>query len=281
MSATRLRTAGRIFTGLGFIGLGITHFMAGQFTTGRASAWPVGVPGGLAWAYVSGAAIALVGLSIVVGRQTRAVLIATAVLIAAWALLRQLPTAVAGPILGPSWTHAGKALAFFGGMLVLAGSSSARAPRGAGQENPAWRLKGHEELLITTGRACLAVFFLIAGLQHFKYTPFVASLIPGWVPGDAVAWARIAGVALVCAGLGLLVPLTAHVAALLSGAMVFSWVWIVHVPRSLGAMTDRIAVWEALAVSGIALVIASHLPTRGSKLAHRETPELDLVPTRE
>jgi hypothetical protein len=41
--------------------------------------------------------------------------------------------------------------------------------------------------------------------------------------------------------------------------MVFSWVWIVHLPRALGDVTDKIAVFEALAVSGIAFVLAGYL----------------------
>jgi hypothetical protein len=84
-------------------------------------------------------------------------------------------------------------------------------------------------------------------------------LIPAWFPGNAVAWTRFAGVALISGSVGLLIPQTARVAALLSGIMVFSWFWIVHVPRSLGGVSDRIAVYEALAVSGIALVIAGSL----------------------
>ncbi len=62
--------------------------------------------------------------------------------------------------------------------------------------------------------------------------------------------------ALICGGLGLFVPSTARLAALLSAAMVFSWFWIVHLPRASRGGSEAIAVFEALAVSGIALVLA-------------------------
>jgi hypothetical protein len=38
--------------------------------------------------------------------------------------------------------------------------------------------------------------------------------------------------------------------------MVFSWVWIVHLPRTLASVSDSIAIFEALAFSGLAFVIA-------------------------
>jgi hypothetical protein len=39
-------------------------------------------------------------------------------------------------------------------------------------------------------------------------------------------------VALLAGGIGLFIPQTARLAALLAGAMVFSWFWIVHLPRT-------------------------------------------------
>ena len=43
---------------------------------------------------------------------------------------------------------------------------------------------------------------------------------------------------------------------LLSGLMVFSWFCIVHIPRTFLGVSDSIAVFEALAVFGIAFVLA-------------------------
>jgi hypothetical protein len=41
--------------------------------------------------------------------------------------------------------------------------------------------------------------------------------------------------------------------------MVFSWFWIVHIPRTLFSVSDGIAVFEALAVSGLAFVLAGYV----------------------
>jgi hypothetical protein len=44
--------------------------------------------------------------------------------------------------------------------------------------------------------------------------------------------------------------------------MVLSWFFIVHIPRTFTSVSDGIAVYEALAVSGIAFVLAGSLYQR-------------------
>ena len=246
---------GRIFASLGLAGLGVTHFLFGAFTTGRAPPWPESLPGGSAWAFITGATGILVAVAVLFGVRARLAAIGWAVIIFAWAFLRQLPVVAGDSMLGGSWTLAGKALAFTGGLLALTATSDLESIRNARMQ----RLINLREPFVAVARSCLAIFFFITGIQHFMYLEFVASLIPPWFPGDAVRWTQIAGIMLLCCGAGLVPRATAPFAAMLSGAMVFSWFWIVHIPRSLGAVSDRIAVHEALLVSGIALVIAGFL----------------------
>ncbi|HSL82674.1 MAG TPA: hypothetical protein VLF66_07845 [Thermoanaerobaculia bacterium] len=40
--------------------------------------------------------------------------------------------------------------------------------------------------------------------------------------------------------------------------MVFSWFWIVHVPRTFLDVSSAVAVFEALFVSGLAFVLAGY-----------------------
>jgi hypothetical protein len=120
---------------------------------------------------------------------------------------------------------------------------------------------------IVLGQICLGIFMIIAGIQHFMYAKFVASLIPLWFPGNAVFWTYFGGVALIAGGTGIFIPQTARLAALLSGLMIFSWFWIIHIPRTFTSVSDGIAVFEALAVSGIAFVIAGFLYKHQSGVA--------------
>lgn len=248
---------GRSFFAIGLIGLGIEHFIFGDFLVGRAPAWPESVPGGLIWAYLTGITFIVSGGMVLFGKRARAAAILTAVLIAAWALLRLIPVVAADSLLSGAWTRAGKALTFTGGAMAIAATfPKIRAPRNPTLLNLVNR---HREFILLA-RLCLGSFLVITGIQHFMFTEFVASLIPGWFPGNAVLWTYFAGVALICGGIGLFIPRTARLAALLSGLMVFSWFWIVHIPRTFVGVSDSIAVFEALAVSGIALVLSGHLP---------------------
>jgi uncharacterized membrane protein len=89
---------------------------------------------------------------------------------------------------------------------------------------------------------------ILCGIQHFLFARFVASLVPSWIPG-AVLWTYFAGVTLIAGGVGIVVPQVTRLAAVLSGAMIFSWVFLVHIPLALkdphnaGAMA---ALFEAL-----------------------------------
>jgi uncharacterized membrane protein len=259
----RLLPLGRIFFALAFIGLGIEHFLFQDFVTGRAPAWPDSVPGGSIWAYLTGAAFIATGIALLVGKKARLASVLAAALILFWALLRHIPVVAADSLLAPTWTRAGKALAFFGGALAMAGVS----PREDGNRNLLLvKPLGSEQGLLLVGRICLGSFLIVTGIQHFLFDKFVALLIPPWLPGDAIFWTYFGGVCLIAGGIGLFIRKTARLAAFLSGCMVFSWFWIIHVPRTFASVSDSIAIFEALAVSGIAFVLAGspYAPSPGS-----------------
>lgn len=247
---------GRLFFAVALVGLGIEHIIFQEFVTGRAAPWPVSLPGKAIWVYGSGAIIVATGLAILGRRQARAAAILAGLVILAWALLRNISAAATDSLFAGSWTRAGKALTLFGGAFAIAGTLP---PVKRGPNPTLLRLMNLSGEYIVLGRIGLGVFLIIAGVQHFTFTEFVATLIPGWFPGNPTWWVQFAGVGLLAGGLGLLVSQTARWAALLSGLMVFSWFWIVHIPRVFVSESDGIAVFEALAVSGIALVIAGFL----------------------
>lgn len=252
----RLITIGRTFFGVALLGLGAEHFIFREFVTGRAPAWPAGMPGESVWVYGSGVAVMLVGFAVLLRRWGRPAALALGMLIFAWALGRQVPFVVADSPLGGSWTRAGKALTIFGGSFAIA----ATFPPVQGATTGGWRrFANATDPFMKTGRYFLAGFLILAGMQHFKYLAFVATLIPAWFPGNAVLWSQFAGVALVACGVGLLFSRTAALAGLLTGLMIFSWFWIVHLPRVRTSVSDGIALFEALMFSGIALVVAGAL----------------------
>ena len=239
-----------MFFAIALLGLGVEHIVFQQFVVGRAPAWPDGVAGKQLWMTASGALVILAGVCLVVRRWGRQAMLALALVIFVWALLRHLPIVANDALLGGSWTRLGKALTFVGGSLAVAGTMP---PMTAGALG---RFSNATAQFVRLGGICLGIFLVVSGLQHFKFTPFVVTLMPAWFPGDHTWWARFAGVALIAGGLGLLFRRTMVTAALLVGLMLFSWVWIVHLPRTFVSVSDAIALFEALAFSGIALLIS-------------------------
>lgn len=252
----KLIPIGRLFFALALLGLGVKHFVLQDFVTGRAPAWPEEIPGGTYWAYVSGVVFVGTGLAIIFKKKGRQIAVFAGILIFLWALLRHIPTLAATSFLGAEWTSAGKALTFVGGISAI----TATLPKiQNGHSNFLFNFLNLQRGFVVFGQICLGLFLMITGIQHFIFTEFVASLIPEWFPGAAVFWTYFGGVALIAGGIGLFIPTTTQWAALLSGIMVFSWFWIIHIPRTFTSVSDGIAVFEALAVSGIAFVIAGFL----------------------
>ncbi|HEX7116717.1 MAG TPA: hypothetical protein VF193_16445 [Steroidobacter sp.] len=253
-ASTILLRFGRILFALSIIGLGVEHFVFGQFVTGRAPAWPQTLPGQQIWAYLTGLIIVLAGAAMVIGKKGRLAAFGFALLLFLWALLRHIPVIATTEVLSPDYTKAVKALALVGGGLIAAAtlgkSESARFPKVAALAN-------RDGTLLSIGTVCLVVFMVNNGLQHFIYTEFVASLIPAWFPGDAVFWTYASAFMLFAGAIGMLYRRTAYLAALLTAMMIFAWVWIVHVPRFFVGISDQIAVFEAPAMAGIAFMIAA------------------------
>jgi uncharacterized membrane protein len=181
-------------------------------------------------------------------------------MVGAWALLRHLPLVAVDRQLGAAWTNFGKALALSGGALGV-GALVLWSVASADGARTSHRRAARLHLI---ARCSLGAFLVIAGIQHFLFAQFVATLVPAWIPG-ALLWTYFAGAALIAGGIGLVVPLTSRLAAALVGAMVFTWLLVLHIPRGI-AMNDRnewTAVLEALAFSGIAFALVAR-PERAS-----------------
>lgn len=244
---------GRTFYAIGLIGIGIQHFIFADFITVIVPYWPAWIPGRPFWAYAAGLALIAAGSAILFGIRART---AAALLGAVFLILvvfdhvpRQLAT---NPGNLAAWTITFKALTMCGGAWAVAASLPERASN----------LTRHLEPLIQIGRFFLPITAAVFGVDHFIYTAFVASLVPTWIPGGAVFWTYFAGVALISAGMAMIVGIQARLASLLLGIMIFLWLLCLHIPRAIAdphtAMGNEwTSVCEALAFSGIAFILAA------------------------
>lgn len=256
-ASDRLILLGRVFFAVGLTAWGIQHLVAGDFVTRVVPTWPEWLPTRTVWAYLVGVALIAAGIAILFQISARAAALAFGTLAFLSLVLLHLPLAVNGMPWGAPWTAAGKALVLWGGALCVAVSLPDAAGDTPGGRFAAAAAATRHRLAIW-GRICLGTFMVLAGIQHFLFVTFVATFIPAWIPG-AVFWAYFTGAALIAGGVGLVVPRVTRVASVLSGAMIFSWVFLVHLPivlRDPRRPGEVAALFEALAFSGVAFLLA-------------------------
>jgi uncharacterized membrane protein len=241
----KLLNPGRIIYAIGIMALGAVCFIYGDFVVGHAPPWPASINMNPALGYIAGAAIIIASLAIIVRKYAVSAALFIAVLILLLSVSRHLITFI-------DWLNTLKSLAFVGGSLIIA----AACHKTDGGKMPGFL---NERMLILTGSVLLAIFFIGSGYAHFKFKAFVIDFIPAYIPFHAF-WAVFCGLCLFAGGVGLLIPKTRSVAAMLSGIMVGSWFLLLHIPRLYAQPTDlfdRLGLCESFTFCGIFFVLAA------------------------
>jgi len=257
LSKPRVVATGRTFFAVGLIGIGCQQFFFSQFVPLVAPIWPKAIPGRLFWVYLTGAILVVCGASILSGVKARmsATLLGGSFFLSL--ILLHIPRNLTARVTNvEAWADALTALTLAGGGLVVVGTLT--QPEAGGGIPTEWL-----ERLIPFGMYPLAIMVIVFGADHFIHVKFVASLVPRWIPGH-VFWTWFAGSALIASGLGMIFRVHARLAATLLGAMLITWVVILHIPRAVadpysGVGGEWTSVFEALAESGIAFILGETL----------------------
>ena len=252
----KLVMPGRIIFAVGIIALGTLQFFAKDYIVGRppSPAWSANIPGKIAWAYISGAFLILSGLAIILQKKAGIMAFAVGALILLCSfLLRSLPQMFGSSWEGILWSiNAYKSLALAGGAFIVAVSFFLRENYHLGRFLT-------NKLLVTLSCIFIAVFFIDSGFAHFKFHDFIINdFIPGYIPYHAF-WTYFCGVALIAAGVGILIRQTRKWAALFGGIMILLWFFLLHIPRVVAAPKDYgewMGVCESFSFSGILFVLA-------------------------
>lgn len=249
---------GRIFFASAIAFFGAQQLAFGDFVTRAMPPWPAWIPGRLFWPYVVGTAFVVCSAAILARREARRAALLLAALVLIGAVVLALPNVFTDVMLGGTWTLAGKAFVLGSGALLIAATLPVEA------ESPT------DRLFVVISRVVLAGFLIQSGIQHFIWGDFVNSLVPMWIPGTAAFWTYFSAVALIAAGVGILIPRLARTAALLTAAMIFVWTLVLHLPRAVGDWpkpNESTAAFEALAITGLALILAAKWGDRRSAVA--------------
>ena len=236
-------TAGRIIYATGIFGLAVVCIISKDFIVGRPPAWPAGFHINPAFAWLTAVVLMISAIEIFGNRKARFAAFLIAAFIFFFSVLRHLP------VFMNDWANAYKSLALVGGSLIIGCSFPKQVVRPGSRLDP---------ILITIGVIFLSAFFIAAGYAHFKFAEFVDTLIPAYIPLHTF-WTYFCGVCLLAGGIGLLIPQTRRVAALLSGIMVLGWFLLLHIPRFLANVndaSDRMGLFESFTFVGIFFVLA-------------------------
>jgi uncharacterized membrane protein YphA (DoxX/SURF4 family) len=256
----KLITISCIIFGAGITALGALQFKTHDYSIARPSPLPASlanVPGKLAWAYISGGIMILLGLTIILSKRRggMAALIFGAMTLIFSFLLRDLPFMFH---LKPEeiWMNlnAYKALGLCGGALIVAATFYEKK----GRNVDAW---------IWIGAIPIAYFLFVCGIAHIRFDAFVISFIPAYIPWHPF-WTYFTAFALMAGGVGILIPQTRKWAAFLSGLMILLWFFMLHLPRASYTPNEDaewMGVGESFVYSGLLFALAGiSTPRRSS-----------------
>lgn|ERR1700761_471282 len=240
----------RTFFALGIIGIGIQQVYLEDFVPVILPSFPSSLPFRPGWIYGIAAILVFAGIGILIPRAARLCATALGVVLLALLVVRHIPVQLGDhPRVVANWTNAFKILTLAGGAFIVAASTS--TPK-SGITNRAF---------IIFGTFTLAITCIVFGTDHFLYAPYVAPLVPAWIPWH-MFWTYFCGAALIASGLGMITRILPRLAAGMLGGTIFIWLIVLHIPRAIvdphsGHGNEITSVFEALAFSGIAFLLAA------------------------
>jgi len=207
---------------------------------------PKWLPGPLFWTYFVGVALLAAALSFVAWRCVRlsaALLALLFLIIVATIDLPNLPANLHDRLF---WTLTLRETCFASGAMVLAGSMWPRGNSTGGA-------------LIVIGRGIVAVVMVFYGIEHFFFPRNVPGvplekLTPAWIPAPVVI-AYVVGIALIVAGVGLIIRPAVRTAAAACGMLLLLLTIFFYVPIFAAEMHTDLAL-EGINYVGDTLLFA-------------------------
>jgi uncharacterized membrane protein YphA (DoxX/SURF4 family) len=227
-----LAWVGRWFFASAMVVLGIQNLVYKGLVKGL-QVTPEWLPAHTFFAYLMGAVLIAGGVSVAVNLKPHWGADALALLFLASLLLLRLP------LLGEAMHNISERTVLFETIVCACGAC----------------LLGNRGIPIA--RVLIGISMIVFGIDHLEIPAAIAKLIPSWMPGKLfLAW--FTGIALIAAGVCIVIPWWKRLAASLLGLMFFLWVALLHAPR-VAAHPHRPNEWNSLfvavAMCGVAWIL--------------------------
>ena len=172
-NAVYLRS-GKLFFAVAILAIGIIHIATRNFPTGLMPVSAI-VAGRSALVYISGIALVVAGLLIMVKKYSYYGALLTGTIWLVLLLLLDLPLLIRHLHDPGPWTTTFETAGIFSGALLLMG-------------------KTISSKLTLIGRYLFLLALIVFGVQHYLYLNYITTLIPGWMPGH-LFWAWLVMIA--------------------------------------------------------------------------------------
>jgi uncharacterized membrane protein len=263
---------GRIFYGLAIAATGFQQFFFKEFFHILFPPLPFQVPGLIYLAYLVAAFLIIAGIGIALFIRVKFFAYALACIFLFFFVFCYVPFELFispyNPIHLGLWINPLKEFAYAGGALAIANKMPADM-NDLGKKTKITEFLGK---LSPYGRVLFSITMISFGVSHFYYTKTVQDLVPDWISSH-LFWTYFAGIALIGAGIAIILKFYIRLIGNLMGIMIFLWFICLHIPRAIASpLTDNgnevTSAFSALAFSGIAFVIANGAGTvRNARLA--------------
>jgi uncharacterized membrane protein len=252
---------GRIFYGLAIAATGIQQFFFEEFFHILFPPLPFQVPGLMYIAYLIAAFLIVGGTGIALYIRVKFFAYFLGCIFLFLFIFCYIPFELFispyNPIHLGLWVSPLKEFAYAGGAFAIA----YKVPDNVNTMRAKTKFIRFLEKVAPYGRIMFAITMTSFGLSHFYYTKTVQDMVPAWIPSH-LFWTYFAGVALMGAGIALILNFRLQLIGNLLGIMIFLWFICLHIP---GALTHPLenngnevtSAFSALAFSGIAFVIAN------------------------
>ena len=125
--------------------------------------------------------------------------------------------------------------------------------------------------IVFLGPLLLAIAMAVFGADHFVAAPFVAKIVPSWIPGH-LFWAYFVGVALIAAAFSLATKMQPRLSAALLGIMIFLFVLLIHIPSCFATPYDKTRLTIVLRDSTLSAAVLAFAASRSEGCQVEGTP---------
>jgi uncharacterized membrane protein len=251
MKKENLTRYGRIFYGLGIIGIGVLHFVLKGF---RPLILPIQFenPESLSIiTYTFALYLIISGMLITFGKKLKTTSILLAYVLMLFLIFGHLLQRFVDPEFPGNWTNTLKLATFIGGAFLISLIDS---------ENTSDNFISKLGKLAPFGKYFFCIMLIVFGTAHLLYVEPISGLVPKWIPFP-IFWTYFTGVALIGSGISILINFKIRIIFQLVAVMFFIWLLTIHIPLAIrfpdwNDGENIIGSFQCLAFTGIALLLA-------------------------